>query len=162
MTNNICIIGLGYVGLPLALAFSKKYHVTGFDINESRIQELHTGYDRNFESNAREIIDNPLLKLSSNPDDIGDANTYIITVPTPIDLNKKPDLEPLKNASILVAKVLNIHDIVIYESTVFPGCTEEFCVPVLEKFSKNISFHYFKNWAIYGNLTPLVLPMNIL
>ena len=140
MTNNICIIGLGYVGLPLALAFSKKYHVTGFDINESRIQELHTGYDRNFESNAREIIDNPLLKMSSNPDDIGDANTYIITVPTPIDLNKKPDLEPLKNASILVAKVLNIHDIVIYESTVFPGCTEEFCVPVLEKFS-NLTYN---------------------
>ncbi|QKF66477.1 polysaccharide biosynthesis protein, nucleotide sugar dehydrogenase, TviB family [Arcobacter venerupis] len=149
MTNvnniKICVIGLGYVGLPLAHAFSEKYEVVGFDISQWRIDELSSGYDRTLELNesqVKEAIKNG-MKFSLNINDIRDCNIYIVTVPTPIDKNKRPDLTPLIKASETIGKVLKKDDIVIYESTVYPGATEEDCVPVLEKFSNmkyNVDF----------------------
>ncbi|WP_066161435.1 nucleotide sugar dehydrogenase [Aliarcobacter skirrowii] len=135
--NKICVIGLGYVGLPLAHAFSSKYEVVGFDISKWRIDELSSGYDRTLElteSQVNEAIKNG-MKFTLDTNDIKDCNIYIVTVPTPIDKNKRPDLTPLIKASETVGKVLKKGDIVIYESTVYPGATEEDCVPVLEKFS---------------------------
>ncbi|WP_275402704.1 nucleotide sugar dehydrogenase [Arcobacter venerupis] len=142
---KICVIGLGYVGLPLAHAFSEKYEVVGFDISQWRIDELSSGYDRTLELNesqVKEAIKNG-MKFSLNINDIRDCNIYIVTVPTPIDKNKRPDLTPLIKASETIGKVLKKDDIVIYESTVYPGATEEDCVPVLEKFSNmkyNVDF----------------------
>jgi UDP-N-acetyl-D-galactosamine dehydrogenase len=132
---KIAVIGLGYVGLPLAVAFSKKYTVLGFDINEQRIQEVKKGFDR-----TREISDNDLRKasglcFSSDENKLAGYNVYIVTVPTPIDNYKKPNLVHLLNASRTIGKVLKKGDVVIYESTVYPGCTEDDCVPVLEKES---------------------------
>lgn len=135
--NKICIIGLGYVGLPLAHAFSSKYEVVGFDISKWRIDELSSGYDRTLELSSEQVneaIKNG-MKFTLDTNDIKDCNIYIVTVPTPIDKNKRPDLTPLVKASETVGKVLKKGDIVIYESTVYPGATEEDCVPVLEKFS---------------------------
>lgn len=135
--NKICVIGLGYVGLPLAHAFSEKYEVVGFDISKWRIDELSSGYDRTLElskEQVNEAIKNG-MKFTLDTNDIKDCNIYIVTVPTPIDKNKRPDLTPLIKASETVGKVLKKDDIVIYESTVYPGATEEDCVPVLEKFS---------------------------
>lgn len=132
---NIAVIGLGYVGLPLAVEFSKQFPVTGFDINEERIAELRKGHDRTQEIVSEILKDNKTLKFSSNSEDIKASNIYIVTVPTPIDKFKKPDLTPLLSASKAVGKVLKKGDIVIYESTVYPGCTEEDCVPVLERES---------------------------
>ncbi|MFW0696473.1 Vi polysaccharide biosynthesis UDP-N-acetylglucosamine C-6 dehydrogenase TviB [Aliarcobacter butzleri] len=140
--SKICVIGLGYVGLPLAHAFSAKYEVVGFDISKWRIDELSSGYDRTLElteSQVKEAIKNG-MKFSLDINDIKDCNIYIVTVPTPIDKNKRPDLTPLIKASETVGKVLKKDDIVIYESTVYPGATEEDCVPVLEKFS-NLKFN---------------------
>ncbi|MCG3717883.1 Vi polysaccharide biosynthesis UDP-N-acetylglucosamine C-6 dehydrogenase TviB [Aliarcobacter butzleri] len=140
--NKIAVIGLGYVGLPLAHAFSTKYEVVGFDISKCRIDELSSGYDRTLElteSQVKEAIKNG-MKFSLDINDIKDCNIYIVTVPTPIDKNKRPDLTPLIKASETVGKVLKKGDIVIYESTVYPGATEEDCVPVLEKFS-NLKFN---------------------
>ncbi|MCT7592493.1 Vi polysaccharide biosynthesis UDP-N-acetylglucosamine C-6 dehydrogenase TviB [Aliarcobacter butzleri] len=140
--SKICVIGLGYVGLPLAHAFSTKYEVVGFDISKWRIDELSSGYDRTLElteSQVKEAIKNG-MKFSLDINDIKDCNIYIVTVPTPIDKNKRPDLTPLIKASETVGKVLKKGDIVIYESTVYPGATEEDCVPVLEKFS-NLKFN---------------------
>lgn len=145
MKNKICIIGLGYVGLPLAHAFSKKYKVVGFDISQGRIDELRSGHDRTLElseSQVKEAINNK-MEFTLNLDDIRDCNIYIITVPTPIDNYKKPDLTPLIKASETVGKVLKKGNIVIYESTVYPGCTEEDCVPVLEKISGLLFNHDF-------------------
>lgn len=133
--TKIAIIGLGYVGLPLAVEFGKKYKVVGFDINHERIEELSKGYDRTLEVEKNELLSSSNLSFASNPDAIADANVYIVTVPTPIDKHKSPDLTPLLKASETVGKILSKGDIVIYESTVYPGCTEEDCVPVLEKFS---------------------------
>lgn len=133
--TKIAIIGLGYVGLPLAVEFGKKYKVVGFDINHERIEELSKGYDRTLEVEKNELLSSANLSFASNPDAIADANVYIVTVPTPIDKHKSPDLTPLIKASETVGKLLSKGDIVIYESTVYPGCTEEDCVPVLEKFS---------------------------
>ena len=138
INSKICIIGLGYVGLPLAHAFSSKYEVVGLDIYQKRIDELNSAYDRTLELNEiqlKEALDNN-IKFTCNIDDIKDCNIYIVTVPTPIDKNKRPDLTPLIKASETIGKVLKIDDIVIYESTVYPGATEEECVPILEKFSK--------------------------
>ena len=135
--SKIAIIGLGYVGLPLAHAFSEKYKVVGFDINTSRIGELNNAYDRTLEldeKQMREAIANG-MKFSSTLDDIADCNIYIVTVPTPIDSSNRPDLTPLIKSSESIGKVLKEGDIVIYESTVYPGVTEEVCVPVLEKVS---------------------------
>lgn len=129
---RIAIIGLGYVGLPLAIEFGKKYPTLGFDINKKRIEELKKGFDRTREI-VKENFEQALhLKFTTNHEDIGNCNVFIITVPTPIDNFKKPDLTPLLSASKIVGKNLKKGSIVIYESTVYPGCTEEECVPVLE------------------------------
>lgn len=133
--NKIAVIGLGYVGLPLAVEFGKKYEVIGFDIKEKRIKELSQGIDLTLEVSESELKNIKNLRFSSDIEDLRKANIFIITVPTPIDQYKKPDLFPLISASTLVGKVLKKNDIVIYESTVYPGCTEEDCVPVLEKNS---------------------------
>lgn len=137
MNKKICIIGLGYVGLPLAHAFSKKYQVVGFDINKPRVAELSTGYDRTLELTNEEVsesIANGMI-YTTNMDDIKDCNIYIVTVPTPIDSSNRPDLTPLIKSSQTIGKVLKKDDIVIYESTVYPGVTEEVCVPELERES---------------------------
>ena len=137
MSYKIAIIGLGYVGLPLAHAFSKKYEVVGFDIAQWRIDELNSGVDRTLElseAQVKEALSNGMT-FTRALEDIANCNIYIVTVPTPIDKHKKPDLTPLIKASESIGKVLKKDDIVIYESTVYPGATEEECVPVLEKFS---------------------------
>ncbi|WP_417350518.1 nucleotide sugar dehydrogenase [Flavobacterium alkalisoli] len=140
---RIAIIGLGYVGLPLARLFATKYSVIGFDINQKRVEELNIGKDSTLEVDKEElesvlvdsIPDSSGLYCTTNIDDIANCNYYIITVPTPIDKNNRPDLNPLYKSSETVGKVLKKGDIVIYESTVYPGVTEEECVPVLEKVS---------------------------
>ncbi len=133
--DKIGIIGLGYVGLPLAVEFGKILDVVGFDINQARIDELNKGIDRTLEVNKEELASSSKLKFSTSLEDLRNANYFIVTVPTPVDEYKTPDLTPLIKASETVGKVLKKGDIVIYESTVYPGCTEEDCVPVLEKFS---------------------------
>lgn len=133
--EKIGIIGLGYVGLPLAVEFGKKIDVIGFDINKERIAELQKGYDRTREVDAEELKSSTKLVYTSSLDDLKQANYFVVTVPTPVDEFKKPDLTPLVKASTTVGKVLKKGDIVIYESTVYPGCTEEVCVPVLEEVS---------------------------
>ena len=142
--KKIAVIGLGYVGLPLAVEFGKKYSTLGFDINQKRIAELIEGFDRTQESNKEEIESSKGLSFSSNIQDLQDYNVFIVTVPTPIDQFKAPDLTPLLKASKMLGGVLKNGDIVIYESTVYPGCTEEDCVPVLEKESAlkfNVDFY---------------------
>ena len=135
MNDTIAIIGLGYVGLPLAVEFGKLTKTIGFDIQQWRIDELRKGYDRTLEAAEEQLKSSINLKYTTEIEDLKNANIYIITVPTPIDKYKQPDLTPLYKASESVGKVLSKGNIVIYESTVFPGCTEEECVPVLEKFS---------------------------
>ena len=139
MKNKISVIGLGYVGLPLATEFAKQYKVVGFDIDKSRIKELKEGKDKTGEIDlvafSKVLKAKNGLQLTANPKDIADSNIYIITVPTPISNNKQPDLSHLLSATKMVAKALKRGDMVIYESTVYPGCTEEDCVPVLEKIS---------------------------
>ena len=139
---KIAIIGLGYVGLPLAHAFSYKYNVVGFDVSKGRIDELNNGIDRTFELSNAQVKDAILNNIifTNLVNEIIDCNVYIVTVPTPINKNNKPDLSSLIKASELVGSVLNKGNIVIYESTVYPGATEEDCVPVLEKFS-NLQFN---------------------
>ncbi|WP_199117597.1 nucleotide sugar dehydrogenase [Pedobacter sp. ASV28] len=141
--SKIAVIGLGYVGLPLAIAFAKNYDVLGFDIDEERINELNEGKDRTQEADlatlndvisARKTGANG-LSFSYSKTDLADYNVFIVTVPTPIDEFKSPDLTPLLGASKMLASILKPNDIVIYESTVYPGCTEEECVPILEKYS---------------------------
>ena len=133
--ENIGIIGLGYVGLPLAVEFGRILPVVGFDINAERIAELKKGHDRTREVTDEELRLASRLQFSMNPADLKDVNYFIVTVPTPIDAFKKPDLRPLMSASKTVGSVLKKGDIVIYESTVYPGCTEEVCVPILEEVS---------------------------
>lgn len=139
---KIAVVGLGYVGLPLALAFSKKFDVIGYDTNELRIKELKNGRDKTLEASDDELKDalSNNLKFSSNLNDLKKYNFFIIAVPTPVDKNNRPDLTPLLKASQSVGSVLKKGDIVVYESTVYPGATEEECVPVLEKFS-NLKFN---------------------
>ena len=132
---KLAIIGLGYVGLPLAVEFGKIRSVLGFDINSKRIDQLKAGQDLTQETEPEELQAAKHLNFSINSDDLRSCNCFIVTVPTPIDMHKRPDLGPLIKASETVGKVLKAGDIVIYESTVYPGCTEEDCVPVLEKFS---------------------------
>ena len=139
---KIAVIGLGYVGLPVAIAFANKYKVTGFDINNQRVVELNKYNDVTLEvseNSLKERLTNN-LKITDEVRNIKESNIYIITVPTPIQKDKSPDLKPLLSASKMVGEVLSKGDIVIYESTVYPGCTEEECVPVLEKFS-GLSFN---------------------
>lgn len=133
--SKIAVIGLGYVGLPLAIEFGKKFPVLGFDINEKRVAELNIGMDRNGETNKFEIEKSKQLIFSSNSLELKKYNVFIVTVPTPIDQFKSPNLQPLLIATQMLGKNLKKGDIVIYESTVYPGCTEEDCVPILEKFS---------------------------
>ncbi|MBQ0746650.1 MAG: Vi polysaccharide biosynthesis UDP-N-acetylglucosamine C-6 dehydrogenase TviB [Marinobacter sp.] len=133
--KKIAIIGLGYVGLPLAVAFGEKRQVVGFDINTKRIAELKKGQDFTREVSAGDLAATPHLSFTDSLDDIADCTVFIVTVPTPIDDFKTPDLTPLVKASESVGKVLKADDIVIYESTVYPGATEEVCVPVLERVS---------------------------
>jgi UDP-N-acetyl-D-glucosamine/UDP-N-acetyl-D-galactosamine dehydrogenase len=135
VTIKLAVIGLGYVGLPLAVEFGKKRSVVGFDINGNRIAELQSGYDHTLEVESEELCQAKLLTYTSNSEVLEDCNCYIITVPTPIDKHKRPDLTYLLKASETVGKVLKLGDIIIYESTVYPGATEEDCVPVLEEFS---------------------------
>jgi UDP-N-acetyl-D-galactosamine dehydrogenase len=135
-SNKIAIIGLGYVGLPLALAFGEKFKTLGFDINQDRIKELQNKNDSNLLSNKQSFYKSKKLKFSSNKNDLRNSNIFIITVPTPVKKNKTPDLSYLYSASKIVANNLKKNDLVIYESTVYPGLTEEECVPVLEKYSK--------------------------
>jgi UDP-N-acetyl-D-galactosamine dehydrogenase len=132
---KLAIIGLGYVGLPLAVEFGRSRSVVGFDINQRRIEELKTGNDFTLEATQEELAASKHLKYTTHLDDLRRCNCYILTVPTPIDEHKRPDLTPLIKASETVGKVLKRGDIVIYESTVYPGCTEEDCVPVLERHS---------------------------
>ncbi len=142
---NIAIIGLGYVGLPLAIEFAKKFNVTGFDVNEARVAELKRGFDRTNEADSNALLTvmqnetdtaTPSgLSFSASLTDISSCTVFIITVPTPVDQFKCPDLNPLLNASKMLAQVLKRGDVVIYESTVYPGCTEEECIPVLEQAS---------------------------
>ena len=133
---RLAIVGLGYVGLPLALEFAKKKTVIGFDINEKRINELNSGIDKNLEFNKNELQSSKKINFTTNEEDLKSANCFIITVPTPIDEFKKPDLKPLLKASEMIGKIIKQGDLIIYESTVYPGCIEEICVPILEKFSK--------------------------
>lgn len=142
--KKIAVIGLGYVGLPLAIEFGKKFKVLGFDINDDRIAQLSNGIDRTNEADLSGMAfgvklayesKNLGLNFSSNPEDLKSYNVYIVTVPTPIDQFKAPDLSPLLRASEMLGKIIKNGDIIIYESTVYPGCTEEDCVPVLEKYS---------------------------
>ena len=135
MSVKIAIIGLGYVGLPLAVEFGKKYPVLGFDINKERIGELEKGYDRTLEVDEANLKSSTNLSFSCVKDDLKSCNVFIVTVPTPVDEYKRPDLTPLIKASETVGSALKKGDIVIYESTVYPGCTEEDCVPVLERVS---------------------------
>ena len=146
---KIAVIGLGYVGLPLAAAFSEKYEVTGFDVNAARIEELKSGYDRTLELSTEQMkkaIENG-MKFSLNLDDIRDCNFFIVTVPTPIDKNKRPDLTPVIKATQSVAKVLKKGDIVVYESTVYPGVTEEICVPLLEQSGLKFNEDFFCGYS---------------
>jgi len=132
---KLAIIGLGYVGLPLAVEFGRKRSVVGFDINSTRINDLKAGKDVTLETSQEEIAAAQHLSFSQQPEDLQSCNVFIVTVPTPIDQYNRPDLTPLIKASETVGKVLKQGDIVIYESTVYPGCTEEDCVPILEKHS---------------------------
>src|SRR5699024_3094733 len=142
---NIAVIGLGYVGLPLAIEFAKKYNVLGFDINQNRVDELKLGNDKTKEASLDDLrlvvqsLENSGnkkgLQFSSKIEDLHSYNVFIITVPTPIDEFKSPDLKPLVSASKMIGSILKKGDLVIYESTVYPGCTEEVCVPALESLS---------------------------
>ena len=140
MTDKIAIIGLGYVGLPLAVEFGKQYKTIGFDINHQRIEELKQGQDSTLETTAEELKQAVKLNFTTNSEEIKNCNIYIVTVPTPIDKYKRPDLTPLEKSSKTVGKLLSQNDIVIYESTVYPGATEEVCVPILEEQS-NLKFN---------------------
>ena len=132
---KIAVIGLGYVGLPLAVEFSKKYKVLGFDINQDRINELNSGKDSTLEVSPQELLNAKDLQFSANKNDLINCNVYIVTVPTPIDKYMQPDLTPLIKASKMLGELINKGDVIIYESTVYPGATEEDCIPIVEKFS---------------------------
>ncbi|MDD3724879.1 MAG: NAD(P)-binding domain-containing protein, partial [Bacteroidales bacterium] len=154
---KIAIIGLGYVGLPLAIEFSKKYKVLGYDINKKRVEELQQGKDHTLEADVASMVqsmkinetDEKLgLSFSCKEEDLKDFNTYIVTVPTPIDKFNNPDLRPLLSASAMLGRVLGKGDVVIYESTTYPGCTEEDCVPVIERTSGlNFNQDFFAGYS---------------
>lgn len=133
--TKIAIVGLGYVGLPLAVEFAKNLSVIGFDTNQLRVEELKSGIDSTLEVSNEELAEAKHLSYSSNIDDLKSANVYIVTVPTPIDKHKKPDLTPLEKASFMLGGVISKGDVVIYESTVFPGATEDICIPIIEQQS---------------------------
>jgi UDP-N-acetyl-D-glucosamine/UDP-N-acetyl-D-galactosamine dehydrogenase len=132
---KIAVIGLGYVGLPLSVVFAKRFPVLGFDINSSRVKELETGVDSTLEISNSELIAAEALSFSCSENDLKSCNTFIVTVPTPIDTFKRPDLTPLLKASEMLGKVIKKDDVIIYESTVYPGATEDDCIPVVERLS---------------------------
>ena len=134
-TPRICVIGQGYVGLPLAVEFGKHYPTVGFDINQNRINELKSGVDSTLECSSEELKEGIHLSFSYDLSEIEQSNVYIITVPTPIDKYKTPDLTPLIKASEMLGKIVKKGDHVVYESTVYPGATEEDCIPLIEKHS---------------------------
>lgn len=136
MTNKICIIGLGYVGLPLACEFAKHFETIGYDFDSQRIKDLKKGIDNSFEVSKKNILSKKKLKFTDNIKDCRNFNHYIVAVPTPITKNKKPDLKFLKKASESVGKITNKNDLIIFESTVYPGVTEDICVPIIENYSK--------------------------
>lgn len=131
----IAVIGLGYVGLPLAVEFGRSRKVVGYDIDESRIDELRNGYDRTRETTAEELQSATRLAFTADADQLANADVYIVTVPTPIDSNKRPNLKPLESASSMIGTRITPGNVVIFESTVYPGCTEEICVPIIERAS---------------------------
>ncbi len=133
--SKIAVIGLGYVGLPLAVEFGKQYPTLGFDVSLARIEELESGKDSTLEITAEELSASKSLTFSGDVSELKDCNVYIVTVPTPIDKSKNPDLSPLKRASEMLGKVIGQNNVVVYESTVFPGCTEEECIPIIERES---------------------------
>ena len=149
---NICVIGLGYVGLPLARLFSTKYPTVGFDMNAARCEALMAGHDATLEV-SDELLQNAIeengFKCTANIEDIRDCNFYVVAVPTPVDNNNRPDLKPLQSASETVGKVISKNDIVVYESTVYPGVTEEECIPIVERVS-NLKF----NRDFYAGYSP--------
>ena len=132
---RIGIVGLGYVGLPLATAFGREFPTIGFDVNEMRVEELKRGHDRTLEVEPEELAGASRLAFSADPGDLEDANFYVVTVPTPLDAHKAPDLAPLRNASETVGRVIAKGDVVVFESTVYPGATEEVCIPIIERVS---------------------------
>lgn len=132
---RICIIGLGYVGLPLAVEFGKQVTTIGFDINQSRVDALKSGIDHTLELNSDELAEATQLSYTTSENDIKGMDVYIVTVPTPINDSKQPDLTPLEKASALLGRVIGKNSIIVYESTVYPGCTEEVCVPIVEQVS---------------------------
>ena len=139
---KLAVIGLGYVGLPLALEFAKKRSVIGYDLNKDRIEELNSGLDKNKEFDKNDFEKANKLKFTNNIENLKTANCYIVTVPTPIDKFKKPNLNPLIRATKMIGNIIKKNDLIIYESTVYPGCVEEICVPIIEtksglKFNKN-------------------------
>ena len=129
------IVGLGYVGLPLAVEFGRHYPTVGFDINQTRVAELRCGRDSTLEMTAEELAASCQLTFTTTLDDIARCNVYIVTVPTPIDAYKRPDMAALRSASTSIGKVIKRGDVVVYESTVYPGATEEVCLPIIEKVS---------------------------
>ncbi len=135
VNDRLAIVGLGYVGLPLAVEFGKHYETVGFDVNPVRINGLRAGEDRTLEVDGQELASAARLRFSDQVEDLRDCNVFIVTVPTPIDSAKRPDLVPLTRASESLGRVLKKGDVVVYESTVYPGCTEEVCVPILERVS---------------------------
>jgi UDP-N-acetyl-D-glucosamine/UDP-N-acetyl-D-galactosamine dehydrogenase len=141
---RIGVVGLGYVGLPLAVAFGRRHPTVGFDINTARVEALRAGRDATGEATAEDLASSTQLRMSSDAAELRDCNTYIVTVPTPIDDANRPDLRPLRSATELIGGMLKRGDVVVYESTVYPGCTEEVCVPILERASGlkfNQDFH---------------------
>ena len=134
-TGVVAVVGLGYVGLPLAIEFGKTFDVVGFDISSQRIKELKLGFDRTMECSAEQLESAQFLAFSDNESDLDQCDVFIVTVPTPIDQSNQPDLSPLEQASMLIGRHLDRGNIVVYESTVFPGATEEICVPILEEAS---------------------------
>jgi UDP-N-acetyl-D-galactosamine dehydrogenase len=132
---RVGVVGLGYVGLPLAVEFGKQFDTVGFDIKEDRIAELKAGRDSTLECSRAELKAAKQLKYSTSLKDLARCRVFIVTVPTPVDRYNRPDLTPLERSSETVGKVLKKGDIVVYESTVYPGCTEEVCIPILERVS---------------------------
>ncbi|MBN2745456.1 MAG: nucleotide sugar dehydrogenase [Bacteroidales bacterium] len=146
--KTICVIGLGYVGLPLAVEFGKKRKVIGFEISQSRVNELLSGHDSTLETTDEDLKNAKYLTYTTNLDDIREAQIFIVAVPTPTDKNNRPDLTPLIKASETVGKVIKDGDIVVYESTVYPGATEEDCVPVIERISgKKMNQHFYVGYS---------------
>lgn len=146
--SKIAVIGLGYVGLPLAVAFSKKFSVLGFDINSDRVRELTNGKDSTLEISDLELNAATNLTYSSNQKDLKSCNIFIVTVPTPIDKYKRPDLKPLLKASTMLGEIIKKDDLIIYESTVYPGATEEDCIPIIERISGlNLNIDFFAGYS---------------